>query len=122
MVSIVKGSINDFLKFVDLDIVHTEAATLAFYKVALSYLITHIHTHTSYIFRNTLIKVDCPTKASRTLESESWSAQAKLQGRRKQSKYWWLNNKQEIYKYILLCLFVCLIGQLEKRSSPLIGL
>ena len=72
--SLVKGSINDFLKFVDLDIVHTEAATLAFYKVALSYLITH----TSYIFRNTLIEVDCPTKASRTLESESWSAQAKL--------------------------------------------
>ena len=78
--SLVKGSINQ----VDLDIVHTEAATLAFYKVAkwpLAY-----HTHTSYIFRNTLIKVDCPRKASRTLESESWSAQAKLQGRREQSK------------------------------------
>ena len=67
-----------------------------------------------------LLKVDCPRKASRPLESESWSAQAKLQGRRKQSKYCWPKNKQEICKYILFCLLSCLIGQLEKRSSPLI--
>ena len=99
----------DFLKLVDLDIVHTESATLAFYKVALRYLITH----TSYIFRNTLIKVDCPRKASRTLESESWSAQAKLQGRRKQSKYWWPNNKQEICKFILFCLFYWTVREEE---------
>ena len=43
-----------------------------------------------------LLKVDCPRKASRPLESESWSAQAKLQGRRKQSKYCWPKNKTKL--------------------------
>ena len=102
--SLVKGSINDFLKFVDLDSVHKAASTLACYKVALSYLITH----TSYIFRNTLIKVDCPTKASRTLESESWSAQAKLQGRREQSKTVQTINKKSASTFFFVCLFVYL--------------
>ena len=66
------------------------------------------HTHTSYIFRNTLIKVDCPTKASRTLESESWSAQAKLQGRRKQSKTVQTINKKSASTFFFVCLFVYL--------------